>query len=341
VVKALHEAPSRGRPQRAESAAATTPAVVHAEPSRAPVARATKSRLAERLARGALAVIADVLPPRGLDTERLLEGVRQLHASGIDLIEVSEPLHGSARMSSTALALLLERSCAIETVTHYSCRDRKLLGMQSDLLGAWALGLRNVVCETGAHFSPLDDPGGTAAFDVDSIGLTNMVRRLNEGVDVGGNTIGTPTAWLVGVNLNPTAVDVDEEVRRFEWKAEAGAEYAVTTPVFDLAALDGMLARVERLRVPVLARVLALPSFENAEFLSNEVPGSFVPDNLLERMRRASERSPEHAHREGIAIARETALALRGRVQGLVVDLSASDPAAATEIVGPLGLARP
>jgi homocysteine S-methyltransferase len=215
--------------------------------------------------------------------------------------------------------VLIEQQVGIESVTHYACRDRNLLGMLSDLLGAAAIGLRNLLVITGDPPKMGPYPDATAVFDIDSIGLTNLVRNLNHGLDPGGNTIGQPTRFAIGVGVNPAAIDLAHEVHRFEWKVDAGAEYAITQPVFDPTQLERFLAAVSHVRIPVIAGIWPLVSVRNAEFLANEVPGVSVPDEVISRMRRASDRSKEHAAAEGIAIAREMLERVRPLVQGVQV----------------------
>ena len=207
----------------------------------------------------------------------------------------------------------------LETVIHYCCRDRNLLGMLSDLLGASAAGLRNLLLITGDPPKMGPYPDATAVFDIDSIGLTNLVSRLNRGLDPGHNAIGAPTRFVVGVGVNPTAPDLDRELARFAWKLEAGAEFAVTQPVFDLDQFDRFLTRVEPHGVPIIAGIWPLVSLRNAEFLANEVPGVTVPEAILARMRRASDGGREQALAEGVTIAREMLDAVRVRVRGAQV----------------------
>ena len=220
-----------------------------------------------------------------------------------------------ARMSSLSLAVLIQQRAWIETVLQYSCRDRNVLGMQSDLLGAHAMGLRNLMIVTGDVRSVGDYPDATAVFDVDSIGLTNVVSRLNHGRDIGGQAIGSPTAFHVGVHVNPGAENLDREIRRFEYKVEAGAEFAITNPVFDVATFERLFARIESARLPILVGLWPFESVLNAEFMANEVPGVSVPDAVLARMRQAGD--ADAAAAEGIAIAREVGCALKGVVQGV------------------------
>ncbi|HKG14897.1 MAG TPA: methylenetetrahydrofolate reductase, partial [Pyrinomonadaceae bacterium] len=213
----------------------------------------------------------------------------------------------------------VEREIGLESVLHYCCRDRNLLGMMSDLLGAAALGLRNLLLITGDPPKMGPYPDATAVFDIDAIGLTNMVNKLNHGLDLGNNPIGQPTAFCIGVGVNPGAINLDEEIKRFEWKVEAGAEYAITQPVFDSEQLRDFLRRIEHVRVPVIAGIWPLVSYRNAEFLHNEVPGVRVTPSIMERMRLASEKGKEAARDEGLAIARELLLDVRDSIQGVQV----------------------
>ena len=207
----------------------------------------------------------------------------------------------------------------MEAVLHYCCRDRNLLGMMSDLLGAAAMGLRNLLLITGDPPKMGPYPDATAVFDIDAIGLTNMVNKLNHGLDIGNNPIGEPTAFSIGVGVNPGAVNMDEEMRRFEWKIEAGAEYAITQPVFDTAQLREFLKNIEHCRIPIVAGIWPLVSFRNAEFLHNEVPGVHVTPEIMERMRAASAISKEAGRDEGLKIARESLLEVREFIQGAQV----------------------
>jgi homocysteine S-methyltransferase len=222
-------------------------------------------------------------------------------------------------MGALLTSVLIEQQVGIETVTHYCCRDRNLLGMLSDLLGASAIGLRNILLITGDPPKMGPYPDATAVFDIDAIGLTNLVSRLNRGLDPGDNAIGAPTRFAIGVGVNPAAIDPENELRRFEWKVDAGAEFAVTQPVFDAAQLEKFLRSIEHVRIPIVAGIWPLVSVRNAEFLANEVPGVSVPQAVIDRMRRANEKSKDHAVAEGIAIAREMLERVRPSVQGVQV----------------------
>jgi len=204
-------------------------------------------------------------------------------------------------------------------VIHYCCRDRNLLGMLSDILGAHAAGLRNILIITGDPPKMGPYPEATAVFDIDSIGLTNLVYRLNQGLDPGNNPIGGATKWVIGVGVNPGAIDLDRELSRFAWKVDAGAEFAVTQPVFDQRQLEAFLKRVEQFRIPIVAGIWPLVSLRNAEFLANEVPGVNVPDEVLQRMRKATDKGKEAALAEGVAIARDMFARVKAVVQGVQV----------------------
>jgi homocysteine S-methyltransferase len=295
-----------------------------------PVPKAARSRLAAAIEAGRFVISVEMLPPRGHDLGKNLEGARLLREAGIDAINIPDGPRASARMSPMAMALLLERDVGIETIIHYCCRDRNLLGMQSDLLGGHALGIRNVLIITGDPPKLGDYPDATAVFDVDSIGLTNMAARLNRGLDVGGNPIGTPTAFHIGVGVNPGAPDLEKEIARFEWKVDAGAEFAITQPVFDVDALLRFLDRIRHVRIPILAGIWPLASYRNAEFMNNEVPGVHVPADVLQRMRRAD--TKEAARREGIAIAREALAVLAPVVQGAQISAPFARYATAIEV---------
>jgi len=277
-----------------------------------------KSQLGAKLAAGKFVAFVEILPPRGVDASKEIAGAKLCAAHGIDCINVPDGPRASARMSAQVTCQLIQREAAIEAVNHFCCRDRNILGIQSELLGAHCAGIRNLICITGDPPRMGGYPDATAVFDVDAIGLVNIVNNLNHGLDIGGNAMGSQTALLVGVGANPGALNLDEEVRRFEWKVQAGAEYVVTQPVFDLALLERFLKRIAHVKIPVICGLWPLTSSRNAEFMVNElrVP---VPEAFMERMRQAD--NAERARQEGVAIAREMAAQVRGMVQG--VQLSA------------------
>ena len=296
-----------------------------------PVVRDEKSRFANLLARGTFVVSVEVMPPRGHQTDQVVERARRLKIGGVDLISIPDGQRAGARISALSLAVLIEQQAGIETLLHYSCRDRNLLGIQSDLLGAHAMGVRNLMLVTGDPGRVGDYPDATAVFDVDSIGLTNAVSRLNHGCDIGGQTIGAPTSFHIGVSVNPAASNVDQELRRFDYKVEAGAEFVVTRPIFALRGFERFAKRIEDARLPIVAGVFPFESARNAEFMANEVPGVRVPEPLLDRMRRAD--GLERAAQEGIAIAREIAAELRGGVQGVQVSTQSGNIEAALAVL--------
>jgi homocysteine S-methyltransferase len=278
-----------------------------------------RSNWGRRLARGEFVTTVEVLPPKGCDATKTLESIRLLKDVGVNAVNIPDGPRAQTRMSAQATAVLVEREIGLESVLHYCCRDRNLLGMMSDLLGAAALGLRNLLLITGDPPKMGPYPDATAVFDIDSIGLTNMVNKLNHGLDLGNNPTGTPTSFCIGVGVNPGAVNLDEEIKRFEWKVEAGAEFAITQPVFDTEQLRDFLRRIEHVRVPVVAGIWPLVSYRNAEFLHNEVPGVRVTPSIMERMRLASEKGKDAARDEGLAIARECLLDVRDAIQGVQV----------------------
>jgi homocysteine S-methyltransferase len=284
----------------------------------APVPVAEKSILGGKLAAGKFVSFVEILPPRGVDASREIDGARRCADAGIDCINVPDGPRASARMSAQITCQLIQQEAGIEPVLHFCCRDRNILSIQSELLGAHAAGVRNLICITGDPPRMGAYPDATAVFDVDAIGLVNIARNLNHGLDIGGNPMGSQTALLIGVGANPGALNMDEELRRFEWKVQAGAEYVVTQPVFDLKLLEAFLRRTEHVRIPVICGIWPLTSFRNAEFMVNElrVP---VPEEFMERMRRVD--NAERAREEGVAIAREMVTRVRPMVQG--VQLSA------------------
>ena len=285
----------------------------------AEVPLAERSRFGAKLAAGEWITTVEVVPPRGVDPAPMLAQVRALKAAGIDAVNIPDGPRAQSRQGALISGLLVEREVGIETVIHYACRDRNLLGMLSDLLGAAASGLRNLLIVTGDPPKMGPYPDATAVFDIDAIGLTNLVARLNHGLDPGGNPIGAPTRFVHGVGVNPAASDLDRELSRFAWKAEAGAQFAMTQPVFDVRQMEAFLARAEEYGVPIIAGIWPLVSLRNAEFLANEVPGVTVPPATLARMRQASDRGREAALAEGVAIAREMLAAIRGSVRGVQV----------------------
>jgi methionine synthase I (cobalamin-dependent)/5,10-methylenetetrahydrofolate reductase len=293
-----------------------------------------RSRIGAKLASGEFLTMVEIVPPKGTDIRKEVEGSRFLKSVGVDGINIPDSPRASARMSNQALSLLIQQEVGIETILHYTCRDRNVLCIQSDLLGAAATGIRNLICITGDPPKMGSYPDATAVFDVDAIGLVNIVHNLNRGLDIGGNAIGAGTSFVIGVGANPGVANLDEEVRRFEYKVEAGAEFAVTQPVFDLNLLEVFLRRIEHCRIPVVAGIWPLVSARNAEFMKNELRVS-VPDEILQRMSGAS--TPDAAREEGIAIAREMLLAVRGLVQGAQISAPQGKYSSAVDVLEALG----
>jgi homocysteine S-methyltransferase len=307
------------QPRRATGVIVRAERAEGAEGARAAVPVAQRSRWGAKLARGEFAVSVEVAPPRGWRADDLLAGARRLKTAGVDAVALLDTPRAQTRMGVLPSAILIEREVGIETVMHYTCRDRNMLGMISDILGGAAAGLRNILIVTGDAPTMGPYPDTTVVFDIDSIGLTNVVHRLNQGLDPGGSTIGDPTRWVIGVGVNHAAADPERELKRFYWKVDAGADFAITQPVFDAEPLAAFLDQVREFRIPLLAAIRPLRSLRHAEFLANEVPGVSVPVRVLDRMRAAQARGDEAAAAEGIAIARETLAAVRGLVQGVQV----------------------
>jgi methionine synthase I (cobalamin-dependent)/5,10-methylenetetrahydrofolate reductase len=299
------------------------------------VPMAQKSQLGAKIAAGKFIAFVEILPPRGTRYEAEIAASRLCAERGIDGINVPDGPRASARMSAQVTCQLIQQQAGIESVLHFCCRDRNILGIQSELLGAHAVGIRNLICITGDPPRMGSYPGATAVFDVDSIGLVNIVNNLNRGLDIGGNSMGSQTAFLIGVGANPGALNPEEELQRFEWKVQAGAEYVVTQPVFDLELLERFLERIDHVRIPVLAGIWPLTSYRNAEFMVNELRVS-VPENLMERMRLAP--NAEAAGQEGLAIAREMVTSVRHMVQGVQLSAPFGRYRTALEVAEALGV---
>ena len=310
---------SRGRtPAVIEGTSAPKVAAVDAKAAKR-VAAEDKSSWARKIARGERVTSVELLPPQGINADRIVASSLALKKAGVDAVNIPDGPRASARMSAILTAVMIEQRAGIETVLHYTCRDRNLLSMQSDMLGAHAIGLRNLLLVTGDPPKLGSYPNATGVFDVDAIGLTNMVHRLNGGVDLGGRGVGEPTALSIGVGVNPVHRDFDYEMKRFRYKVEAGAEWAITQPVFDCEAMFRFLEAVDRMniRIPIVAGVWPLLSYRNAVFMNNEVPGVVIPQDIMVRMEAATE--PEDAKKVGVAIAREMVERLGSAVQGFQV----------------------
>jgi methionine synthase / methylenetetrahydrofolate reductase(NADPH) len=296
-----------------------------------------RSKVGARIAAGEFLTLVEIVPPKGIDPAKEIAGAKFLKSVGVDAINIPDSPRASARMSNIMLCILIQQQVGIETVLHYTCRDRNVLGIQSDLLGISAIGLRNVLCITGDPPKMGNYPDATAVFDVDSIGLVNIVSNLNCGLDIGANPVGVSTGFTVGVGANPGAPDLEEEVRRFEFKVDAGAEYVITQPVFDLKLLETFLRRIEHCRIPVVAGIWPLTSVRNAEFMKNELRVS-VPDVIIERMAKAA--SAEAARAEGVMIAREMLAAVKSTLQGAQVSAPLGRYSAAADVLEALGSAQ-
>jgi homocysteine S-methyltransferase len=338
-IKLISDAVRAASP-RAQGIAFTPGAQAHVEEITPPdikvVPPEERSKWGRKIALGEFVTSVEVLPPKGVDSKKTLDSIRLLKDAGVDGVNIPDGARAQSRMSALATAVLVEQQIGIESVLHYCCRDRNLLGMMSDLLGAAALGLRNILVITGDPPKMGPYPDATAVFDIDSIGLTNMVNKLNHGLDLGNNPIGEPTAFCIGVGVNPGAINLDEEIKRFEWKVEAGAQYAITQPVFDTDQLRDFLKRIEHVRIPVIAGIWPLVSYRNAEFLHNEVPGVRVTASIMERMKQASNISKEAGRDEGLKIARESLLEVRDVIQGVQVSAPFGNVKYALEVFGNL-----
>ena len=282
---------------------------------------ADKSRWSAKLARGEKVYTIELVPPAGITPTRLLESAKAIKLAGIDAINIPDGPRASSRLSTIITAILVEQRVGIETILHYTCRDRNLIGMQSDMLGAHAIGLRNLLLLTGDPPKLGDYPNATGVFDIDAIGLARMVRKLNGGIDLGGRPIGEPTALSMGVGVNPVHSDFDYEMERFRRKLEAGAEWAITQPVFDIRALERFFSYMTKhnLKLPVIVGIWPLTSLKNAQFMRNEIPGIEIPDGVMERMARTG--TPQEGRDEGVEIARQMCAAVISEAQG--VQLSA------------------
>jgi homocysteine S-methyltransferase len=289
-----------------------------------------RSRIGSLIAQGSFVTLVEIVPPRGISCTHEIEGARKLAQLGVHAINVPDSPRASARMSAQSLCIQIQQHTGIETILHYTCRDRNLLSIQSDLLGASSIGLHNILCLTGDPPKLGNYPDATAVFDVDSIGLVNIVRRLNHGLDIGANSIGASTNFTIGVAANPGMPDIEQELRRFAFKVEAGAEYAITQPVFDLRLLESFLKRIEGHRIPVIAGIWPLTSLRNAEFMKNDLRVS-MPEEIMLRMAQAD--TPDAARREGILIAQEMLAAVRPFVQGVQVSAPFGRYTAAAEVI--------
>src|SRR6267154_2678850 len=310
--------------------AGSSKAAIKAASKVEPPALAQRSKIGSMVAADEFVTMVEIVPPKGIDCSKELDGAAQLHRLGVDAINVPDSPRASARMSAQSLCVQIQQHVGIETILHYTCRDRNVLSIQSDLLGASSIGLKNILCLTGDPPKLGNYPDATAVFDVDAIGLVNIVRRLNHGLDLGSNPVGVSSGLTIGVAANPGLPDMDTEIRRFAYKVEAGAEYAITQPVFDLKLLEAFLKRIEEFRIPVIAGIWPLTSLRNAEFMKNDLRVS-MPDEIMARMQKAD--TPDKARTEGIQIAREMLAAARPMIQGVQVSAPFGRYSCAVEIL--------
>ena len=312
-IAAMREALDRGAavPRRP---AAAVPRIIVTETPESPGLRPSlvATPLQRRLEAGEFVVTVELDPPRGHTVEKLVQGAKLLKERGVETVDINDGSLGRVRLAVLPTALLVREASGLDINMHFTCRDRNLMGIQADLLGAHALGIRNILAMTGDPPRPGDYVNATAVFDVDAIGLLEVLRRMNEGVDATGNGIGDPTAFFTGTALNPAADDPDREIERMRRKIEAGARWFQTQPVYDLGLLDRFLERAGGSPIPVVVGVLPLHSFRHAEFLHNEVPGITIPDRVRRRLREAG----DGALRAGIDMAQQLVREIRTRYAG-------------------------
>jgi homocysteine S-methyltransferase len=289
-----------------------------------------RSKIGSLIEQGQFVTLVEIVPPRGINCVKEIDGAQLLAQLGVHAINVPDSPRASARMSGQSLCIQIQQHTGIETILHYTCRDRNILSIQSDLLGASSIGLRNILCLTGDPPKLGNYPDATAVFDVDSIGLVNLVRRLNHGLDIGSNSIGASTNFTIGIAANPGVPDIEHELRRFAYKVEAGAEYAITQPVFDLRLLEEFLERIKEFRIPIIAGVWPLTCLRNAEFMKNDLRVS-MPEEIMLRMAQAD--TPDAARQEGIKIAQEMLEAVRPMVQGIQVSAPFGRYGTAAEVI--------
>ena len=330
IVRAVRAIDKAGKPR----AVSVTPAAPQAQevPLLEAVPLAEKSALGAKLAAGEEVTLIEVTPPRGVDMTAILEKARCCAEAGIDAINIPDGPRASSRLSPMVTAVRIQKEAGIETLLHFCCRDRNLIGMQSDILGAAAIGLHGLLIVTGDPPKLGDYPDATGVFDMDSVALTAVVRHLNGGLDIGGNRIDPPPSLVIGVGANPVATDMPREIERFQQKVAAGAEFAITQPVFDADSLFRFLDAIEEFRIPIVAGIWPLTSYKNAEFMANEVPGVVVPATVLERMRGATTR--EEGRALGIAIAQELVAQIRARVAGFAVSAPFGNVQTALKVLG-------
>lgn len=291
-----------------------------------------KSKLGYKIATGQKVFTVELTSPKGIDIQSTLDKAQICAHAGIDAINVPDGPRASSRLSPMVTCVKIQQYCDIETILHFTCRDRNLIGMQSDLLGAYVIGLRNILVITGDPPKLGQFPEATGVFDLDSVALTSVIKNLNRGKDIAGNDLISQLALTIGVGANPVAAELDREVERFKHKVKAGAEYAITQPVFDVDMLMSFLERIELFRIPIIAGIWPFTSYKNAEFMANEVPGVVVPEKLLERMSAA--KTKDQGTKIGIEIASEMVQKLENVVQGFAISAPFGNVQTALAVLG-------
>jgi len=330
IVRAVRSI-SRAAARSGTSISVQAPQAARAVP-KTPQPLAARSRFGARLAAGEAVASIEITPPRGVDVKAIVEKARQCAEAGVDAINIPDGPRASSRLSPLVTAVKIQEGAGIETILHFCCRDRNLIGMQSDILGASAIGVRNLLIITGDPPKMGEYPSATGVFDMDSVALTGVARSLNGGVDIGGNGFDPPTSLVIGVGANPVAADLPREIDRFKQKVAAGAEFAITQPVFDADCLLRFLEATQGSRIPIIAGIWPFTSFKNAEFMANEVPGVVVPPRLLDRMSEA--KTKEQGRVLGIQIARELVEEIRRHVAGFAVSAPFGNVTTALAVLG-------
>ncbi|MDR1625842.1 MAG: bifunctional homocysteine S-methyltransferase/methylenetetrahydrofolate reductase [Spirochaetia bacterium] len=316
----LAEAVKGLKVEKAISLKTSFPALKTAGKALEAAALAEKSKLGAKLAEGKTITSIEIVPPRSCDLAPIIAKAKMCRERGIDAINLPDGPRASSRISSLVTAIEIERLAGIETVLHYCCRDRNIISMQSDIMGAYAIGLRNILAITGDPPKLGEYPNATGVFDIDSVGLAQAIHNLNHGIDLGGNALPKPTAMVIGVGMNPCALSFDYELKHYGDKVRAGAEFVITQPVFDPQALFKFLDAAEAAygKLPVIVGVWPLISYKNAEFMQNEVPGVEIPQEIMDRMKKTT--GKEEGIAEGITIAREMIRAIKHRAAGFQVN---------------------
>lgn len=278
-----------------------------------------KSDLSKKITEGKFVTTVEIVPPKGSDPKTAIKQAKELRSVGVDAINIPDGPRALSRMGASYLSLIIQQQANIEVIQHYACRDRNLLGMVGDLLGAYGAGIKNILIITGDPPKMGTYPDATAVFDVDSIGLTNVAYSLNCGKDIGDNPLKKPTRFFIGVGVNPNAIDLDYEISRFERKVKAGAEFAITQPIFDVSIFTKFLQRIKHVKIPIIVGIWPLVSIRNAEFLNHEVPGVQIPDSVMGSMYRTT--TKDEARKLGLKIARDLLFELKPHIAGVQVSM--------------------